>query len=90
MVEGDHGEQRRLEVKIPPGVDNGSRVRIAGEGTRRLQRPARRPLPGDHACARTTRFERKGDDLYADVEVPLTTPVLGGEVEVQGSTRRWR
>src|SRR3989304_2302388 len=34
------------------------------------------------------RFERKGDDLYTDVEVPLTTPVLGGEVEVQGIDKK--
>ena len=84
MVEGDHGDTRHLEVKIPPGVDNGSRVRIAGEGTRQLRRPARRPLPRRSACGPHDKYERKGDDLYVDVEAPLTTPVLGGEVEVQG------
>lgn len=83
MVEGDHGDQRRLEVKIPPGVDNGSRVRIAGEG-----RAAFGGQRGDLYLVVSIRpnpkFERKGDDLYTDVEVPLTTPVLGGEVTVQG------
>jgi DnaJ-class molecular chaperone len=34
------------------------------------------------------RFERKGDDLYEDVEVPLTVAVLGGEVEVPTMTAR--
>jgi curved DNA-binding protein len=87
MVEGDHGDTRRLEVKIPPGVDTGSRVRIAGEG--------RMGFGGQRSDLYLTitvrpdpRFERKGDDLYVDVEVPLTTPVLGGEVEVQGIDKK--
>jgi DnaJ-class molecular chaperone len=33
-------------------------------------------------------YERKGEDLYTDVEVPLSTPVLGGEVEVQGIEKK--
>jgi DnaJ-class molecular chaperone len=87
MVEGDHGDSRRLEVKIPPGVDNGSRVRIAGEG-----RASFGGQRGDLYLVVSVRpnpnFERKGDDLYTDVEVPLTTPILGGEVEVQGLSRK--
>ena len=34
------------------------------------------------------RFERKGDDLYTDVEAPLTVAVLGGEVEVQSLNKK--
>lgn len=72
---------RRLEVKIPPGVKDGSRVRIAGQG-----RLGTDGVRGDlylvvkilpHQV-----FERKGDDLYLEVSVPLVTAVLGGEVEV--------
>jgi DnaJ-class molecular chaperone len=69
-------KSRRLEVKIPAGVDNGSRVRIAGEGGPKVDLylvVSVRPHP---------RFERKGGDLYTDVEAPLTVAVLGGEVEV--------
>jgi DnaJ-class molecular chaperone len=87
MVEGDHGETRRLEVTIPPGVDSGSRVRIAGEG--QVGFSGRR---GDLylviSVRPSPRFERKGDDVYTDVEVPLSTPVLGGEVEVQGIEKK--
>lgn len=87
MVEGDHGDTRRLEVKIPPGVDTGSRVRIAGEG-----RAGFDGQRGDLYLVITVRshprFERKGDDLYTDVEVPVSTPVLGGEVEVQAINRK--
>jgi molecular chaperone DnaJ len=69
-------KSRRLEVKIPAGVDSGSRVRIAGEGGAKGDLylvVSMRPHP---------RFERKGGDLYTDVEAPLTVAVLGGEVEV--------
>jgi curved DNA-binding protein len=87
LVEGDHGDMRRLEVKIPAGVDTGSRVRMAGEG-----RASFNGQRGDLYLVVTVRpherFERKGDDLYTDVEVPLTTPVLGGEVEVQAMDRK--
>jgi DnaJ-class molecular chaperone len=65
---------RRLEVKIPAGVDTGSRVRVPGVGN------------GDLYLSVTVRphplFERKGDDLY--LELPLTVPeaALGTEVPV--------
>lgn len=87
MVEGDHGDSRRLEVKIPPGVDNGSRVRMAGEGTAGFG-GQRGDLYLVISVKANPKFERKGDDLYTDVEVPLTMPVLGGEVEVQGLSRK--
>jgi molecular chaperone DnaJ len=74
---------KRLEVKIPAGVRDGSRVRIAGEG-----RPGAGGGPrGDlHVVVRVRphpRFERRGDHLQTDVPVPLEDAVLGGEVEVQ-------
>lgn len=73
---------RRLEVRIPAGVKTGSRVRIAGEG-----RPgAGKGSAGDLYLVVTVmqhpRFERKGDDLHAEVDVPLLDAVLGGEVTV--------
>jgi DnaJ-class molecular chaperone len=87
LVEGDHGEQRRLEVKIPPGVDNGSRVRVAGEG-----RAGFNGQRGDLVLVVSVRphprLERKGDDLHTEVEAPLSTAVLGGEVEVQAVDRK--
>lgn len=76
----DGGGQK--EIKIPAGVKTGSKVRLAGEG-----------MPG--AGGGTTgdlflvidiqpdaRFERKDDDLYTDIEVPLYTALLGGKVSV--------
>jgi curved DNA-binding protein len=76
------GPSRRLEVKIPPGVADGSRVRIAGQGA-----PGRAGGPAGDLYLLTTiavdpRFERMGDDLRTRVSTPLTTMLLGGEVHV--------
>ncbi len=74
---------RRLEVRIPPGVKTGSRVRVAGEGRPGIGGGP----PGDLYLLVTVlphgRFERRGDDLYGEVEVPVVDAVLGGEVMVQ-------
>ncbi|HZP57946.1 MAG TPA: J domain-containing protein [Dehalococcoidia bacterium] len=78
---------RRLEVKIPAGVTNGSRVRIAGEGQAGIG-----GQKGDLLLVVTVRpharFERKGDDLHEDIDVPVATAALGGEVEVPTMTAR--
>jgi curved DNA-binding protein len=67
---------KRLEVKVPAGVRTGSRVKLAGKGAN----------GGDLYLKVTVRphstFERRGDDLYVGVPVPLVTAVLGGEVQV--------
>jgi curved DNA-binding protein len=71
---------RRLEIKIPPGVKSGSKIRYAGEG-----------MPGSAGAgdlflriqiADDPGFERRGDDLYAEVPVDLYTAILGGETQV--------
>jgi curved DNA-binding protein len=76
------GHARTVDVRIPAGVVDGSRVRIPGEGEHGsggaksgdlFLRVRLAPHPG---------FERKGKDLYTHVSVPLTTAVLGGEAEV--------
>jgi len=79
---GTAPRMKRLEVKIPAGVKTGSRVRIAGKGS-----PGYNGGPsGDLYLAISVKphrqFERRGDDLYVDVPVPLTVAVLGGEVQV--------
>ena len=76
------GHARTVDVRIPAGVGDGSRVRIAGEG----EIGAGGGKSGDlYLRIRLTphpRFERKGRDLYTKVHIPLTTAVLGGEAEV--------
>ncbi len=72
---------KRIEVKIPAGVKTGSRVRIAGKGGQGYG-----GAKGDLYLMITVKphplFERQGDDLYVNVDVPLMTAVLGGEVKV--------
>ena len=72
---------RRLEVKIPPGVKDGSKVRVAGEGD-----PGTGGANGDLylviKVAPHPLFKREGDDLAVDVPVSLTAAVLGSEVQV--------
>ena len=75
-------ENRRLEVKIPPGVDTGSRVRIAGEGLPGMGGgPDRRSLPG-YLGAAAPLFKREGNDIRYEATVDLYTALLGGEVRV--------
>jgi len=89
LEEAYHGTNRiinlevgkRLEVKIPPGVKDGSRVRIAGKGM-----PGYGGARGNLYLVISVKphplFERRGDDLHVEVAVPLTVAVLGGEVQV--------
>ncbi|MDP3878932.1 MAG: DnaJ C-terminal domain-containing protein [Dehalococcoidales bacterium] len=73
---------KQLEVKIPPGVDTGSRVRIAGKGEPGYAGGSSGDLYLKISVKPQHLFERKGDDLYVDVPVPLTVAVLGGETQV--------
>jgi molecular chaperone DnaJ len=88
---GGYGElqrPRKLEVKIPTGVATGSKVRVAGEG----QDGSGGGKKGDLLLVVTVRphprFDRKGDDLHEEIEVPLTVAVLGGETEVPTVTAK--
>jgi len=73
---------KRLEVKIPPGVKDGSRVRIAGKGEPGYAGGKIGDLYLVTSVKPHRLFERKGDDLHVEVAVPLTVAVLGGEVQV--------
>ena len=74
--------QRNLEVKIPAGVATGSRVRVAGEGQGGSGGGGRGDLFLTVTVRQDPRFERKGDDLYVQVQVPAQDAALGAEVSV--------
>jgi DnaJ-class molecular chaperone len=76
------GHARTVDVRIPAGVTDGSRVRIAGEGEAGTGGGKAGDLYLRIRLAPHPRFERKGKDLYTKVHVPLTTAVLGGEADV--------
>jgi len=76
------GHARTVDVRIPAGVGDGSRVRIAGEGEHVTGGARAGDLYLRIRLARHPQFERKGSDLYTRVSIPLTTAVLGGEADV--------
>ncbi len=73
---------KRLEVKIPPGVKDKSRVRIAGKGEPGYAGGTSGDLYLVVSVKPHRLFERKGHDLHVVVPVPLTVAMLGGEVMV--------
>jgi molecular chaperone DnaJ len=79
-----HGQvrkQRTLQVRIPAGVDDGARIRLAGEG----DAGARGGPRGDLYIFLSVRphdlFDRDGLDLLCTVPVPMAVAALGGEIE---------
>ncbi len=75
------GGSRRVEVKIPAGVRDGSRVRVAGEGGGGDEGQRGDLFLRVHVLPHPI-FERRGDDLHATARVPVSLLVLGGEAEV--------
>jgi DnaJ-class molecular chaperone len=76
------GQTRRVEVRIPAGVRDGSRVRVAGQGAPGRAGGRSGDLYLVTAIAPDPRFDRDGDDLRTRVSAPLSTMILGGEVRV--------
>lgn len=79
---------KRIEVKIPPGVSPGSRIRVAGKGSPGSGGEAAGDLYLKVSVAPDHRFQRQGDNLHQEVSVDLYTAMLGGEIPLptlQGS-----
>ncbi|MGR3717949.1 MAG: molecular chaperone DnaJ [Thermohalobaculum sp.] len=74
-------KDRALNVSIPPGVETGTRIRLAGEG----EAGARGGPPGDLyifiEVAEHEIFQREGLHLHCRIPVPMITAALGGEIE---------
>tara|TARA_R110000868_G_scaffold8205_7_gene42770 strand:- start:84766 stop:85884 length:1119 start_codon:yes stop_codon:yes gene_type:complete len=75
-------ESKDLSVKIPAGVDDGDRVRLAGEGEAGLHGGPTGDLYVQVSVKKHEIFERDGADLHCEVPVTYATCVLGGEIEV--------
>jgi molecular chaperone DnaJ len=80
--QGKVKNNKTLEVKIPAGIDDGMRIRSAGNG----EPGSNGGPPGDlYIEIRLKKhdiFERDGDDLHCSVPVAMTTAALGGEIDV--------
>ena len=76
------GHARTVDVRIPAGVGDGSRVRVSGEGEVGSGGASAGDLYLRVRLAPHPLFERKGRDLYVKVPLTVTAAVVGGEVEV--------
>jgi molecular chaperone DnaJ len=84
-------KERTLSVNIPAGVEDGTRIRLAGEGEAGLRGGA----PGDLYIFLSIKphefFQRDGADIFCKVPIAMTTAALGGQIEVptlEGTTTR--
>ena len=82
---GGNGVQQRektLAVNVPAGVEDGTRIRLSGEG----EAAVRGGQPGDLyifvTVAPHRMFRREGPNIFCRVPIPMTTAALGGQVEV--------
>ena len=73
---------KTLEVKIPAGIDDGMRIRSAGNGEPGTNGGPAGDLYIEIRLKKHDIFERDGDDLHCNVPVSFTTATLGGEIEV--------
>jgi len=83
LVMRHDGQAKHVDVRIPAGVTDGSRVRVSGEGEQGVGGAESGNLYLRVRLAPHPVFERKGRDLYVKSAVPLTTAVLGGEANVE-------
>lgn len=75
-------EQKTLSVKVPPGVDTGDRIRLAGEGEPGEQGGPPGDLYVQIAVERHPIFTREDNHLFCEVPIGFVTAALGGEMEV--------
>ncbi|HVY90406.1 MAG TPA: molecular chaperone DnaJ [Hyphomonadaceae bacterium] len=83
--------ERTLSINIPAGIEDGQRIRLAGEGEPGLQSGPKGDLYIFVSVREHDLFERDGQTLFARTPVPMTTAALGGEIEmptIDGSRMR--
>lgn len=80
--QGKVKRQKTLEVRIPPGIDDGMRIRSAGNGEPGTNGGPPGDLFIEIRLKKHPLFERDGDDLHVVVPVSIARAALGGEIEV--------
>lgn len=79
---GQTKAERTLTVKIPAGVETGTRLKLAGEG----EAGVRGGVPGDLYVVIVVKehplFTRQGDDIYCEIPVGFTQAALGAQIEI--------
>lgn len=80
--EGRKRTVRKISVRVPAGVETGSRLKVSGEGEAGLHGGPRGDLYVVIQVESHPVFAREDDNVLCEVPVPLTTAILGGEVDV--------
>lgn len=80
---GVQHKQRTLDVKIPAGIEDGARLRLAGQGEAGINGGPAGDFFLDVRIRPDKKFDRRGDDLIMKVDVPFTVLALGGEIEIE-------
>jgi len=86
--EGRAEKRRSLEVRIPAGVDEGTRIRLSGEGEAGVRGGPAGDLYIFVHLARHAVFQRDGTTLFVRCPVSITAAALGGTIEVPGLDRQ--
>src|SRR5436853_554360 len=89
--QGRTRREKTLSVNIPPGVEDGTRIRLAGEGEAGPRAAAAGDLYIFVSIAQHAIFQRDGANIFCRVPIPITTAALGGTIEVptvEGSRTR--
>ena len=73
---------QRVQVTVPAGVQDGQRIRVAGKGGPGAQGGAAGDLFLRVTVRPDERFERRGDDVHVEVDIPVADAALGGEAKV--------
>ena len=79
---GHRLEDRRLDVEIPPGIHDGQRIRVSGEGHSGVLGGRAGDVYVRVRVRRDPRFVREGDDIFATVDLTMTQAALGARVAV--------
>ena len=72
--------RRTMTIRVPAGVDTGTRIQLAGEGEVGPGAGPAGDLYVEVVVRRDARFQRQGDDLHATLELPMTAAALGASV----------
>jgi len=82
---GGSGRERKnktLSVNVPAGVEDGTRIRLTGEGEAGVRGAPSGDLYIFLSVAQHRIFQREGANIFCQVPIPMTTAALGGEIEV--------
>lgn len=80
--EGRINKEKTLSVKIPAGVEEGNRIRLAGEGEAGIRGGQAGDLYVYISIRKHQFFSRKGDDIHFEMPLKFTTAALGGSIEI--------